>query len=92
MSIKQVAGATKTKKLGTDESNLKHQNNPFDAAYIGGHELNHAFKNPVPNASGVNHSYMHPVANNSGNSANTMKLNRGSKMPAGPMRSGKNPV
>jgi len=64
------------------------QNNPFRAAYEGGHELNESYKMPVPNSSGQNHSYIRPVAASGG--ANTQKLNRKQNLPAGPIKLGKN--
>lgn len=79
----------KTGKFGPKMDDMSHQNNPFRAAYHGGHELNESYKMPVPNASGENHSYMHP-ANGSGGGSNTQKLQRQQKMPAGPMQTGKN--
>lgn len=79
----------KTGQFGPKLDAMNMQNNPFRAAYFGGHELNESYKMPVPNASGKNDSYMHPAVNRGG-SSNTAKLNRGSKMPAGPMKTGKN--
>lgn len=85
---KQIPGGAKPRNWGPDHSAQDHVNNPFDSAYIGGHELNHSWKNPVPNESGVNHSYMHPMPRPA---SSTMSLGRQNKTVAGPMRSGKNP-
>lgn len=78
----------KTGKFGPKLDSLANQNNPFRAAYHGGHELNESYKLPAPNASGQNHSYMHPAVNK-GAGSNTQKLQGKQKMPAGPMRTGK---
>lgn len=80
----------KTGKFGPNLSAMDMQNNPFRAAYHGGHELNESYKMPAPNASGTNHSYMHPAANKGGGS-NTQTLQAKQNKPAGPMQTGKNP-
>jgi hypothetical protein len=79
----------KTKEFGPNLSAMDMQNNPFRAAYHGGHELNESYKLPAPNASGTNHSYMHPAANKGGGS-NTQKLQAKQNKPAGPVNTGKN--
>ena len=60
---KTTGFASNMKKGGTDESGLGHQNAPFRDLHKGGHELNHGYKNPAPNASGMNLSYCHPLVN-----------------------------
>lgn len=79
----------KTGTHGPKLDAMDMQNNPFRAAYLGGHDLNESYKMPVPNASGQNHSYMHP-AHNGGGSANTQKLDRKQNRVAGPIKTGKN--
>jgi hypothetical protein len=61
--IKQTGKATNMKKMGSDESGVTHVNAPFRDLHKGGHDLNHGYKNPAANASGVNMSYAHPLVN-----------------------------
>ena len=75
----------KTGTHGPKLDDMSMQNNPFRAAYFGGHELNESYKKPSPNASGVNHSYMHPAAPPS-----KSEVSKGNKTPAGPVKTGKN--
>jgi hypothetical protein len=78
----------KTEKFGPKLDAMDMQNNPFRAAYHGGHEINESYKMPAPNASGTNHSYMHPAVRGGG--ATTSKLSAKQKTPAGPIQLGKN--
>lgn len=79
----------KTENFGPNLSAMDMQNNPFRAAYHGGHELNESYKMPAPNASGKNDSYMHP-AHQMGGGANTKKLDAKQNRVAGPVQTGKN--
>ena len=79
-----------TGEFGPKMDGMFNQNNPFRAAYFGGHELNESYKMPVPNNLGVNDSYMHPAVNKGGGT-NTKQANMRSKLIAGPVKTGKNP-
>jgi hypothetical protein len=79
----------KTKEFGPNLSKMDMQNNPFRAAYHGGHDLNESYKMPAPNSSGTNHSYLHPAVSKGGG-ANTQKLDAKQNRVAGPVKTGKN--
>ena len=89
MSHEKTTQPIKTGTFGPKLDGMHMQNNPFRAAYWGGHDLNESYKMPVPNASGENHSYMHPAENRGGGS-NTDRLHAKQKTPAGPIQLGKN--
>jgi len=48
-------------QINKSVADTNHQNSPFRDLEKDGHELNHSYKNPAANQSGVNHSYMHPL-------------------------------
>ena len=48
------------KTTNKEAASRTHGNSPFRDLHENGHDLNHSYKNPVANKSGVNHSYMHP--------------------------------
>jgi len=77
----------KTGSFGPKLDAMDMQNNPFRAAYFGGHDLNESYKSPAPNMEGINHSYMHPAKAAEGK---TQKLNKQNNTPAGPIKTGKN--
>jgi hypothetical protein len=47
--------------LNKKVADTSHQNSPFRDLEKDGHELNHGYKVPAANLTGVNHSYMHPL-------------------------------
>jgi hypothetical protein len=79
----------KTEKFGPKLDKMDMQNNPFRAAYFGGHDLSESYKSPAPNAEGENHSYMRPV-HSGGGASNTQKLDSKQNRVAGPIKTGKN--
>jgi hypothetical protein len=64
---KKSGSAANMGKWGPDESSQAYQNKVFRDLHLGGHDLNHSYKNPVPSVSpdvkkaGTNHSYYHPL-------------------------------
>jgi len=75
-------------QFGNIERALDHVNNPQDAAFLGGHELNESWKLPAANPSGRNASYMHPLG-----TKNKKRENAPTKSIAvAPAKTGKNKI
>jgi hypothetical protein len=75
-------------KAGNAENPMDHQNNPQDAAFLGGHALNQSYKVPAASPMGFeNGSYVHPLGSKNAKRENAPTP---SKMIA-PKMVGKNP-